>query len=137
MWLSYSLADWYLEAVFTRTFNLWPLDVIAKVGALALVVGIVLGLAYRERRLLWFLVPVASGHGFVLMSAVYANSMLRPSRSEGVTVPFLVVELVVCAYLVYRLTGSRLAASLLSAFTLSYACFAAFIAQMSLTGDWL
>jgi hypothetical protein len=50
---------------------------------------------------------------------------------------FLGVQLMICGYLLYRLIGARLEASILSFFCMTYALFAAFIATMAFSDTWL
>lgn len=135
MGLSVSLLEWYVEAIFARPSDLGMIGWIPKVGGAALLVGIILGVIRRQRSLLLFLIPLGVAHLFVALAGMFERSMTTPSNDLPVTIPFLLLQLAICTWLVYK--SGRLAALFLAIFVLTYSWFAGFIAAMALTGDWL
>lgn len=135
MWLSVSLLEWYFDAVFSGAQELGIIGIMPKVGAIALLTGVVFGSVQRQRSLLLFIIPVATAHVFVTAAGLFERSIPYPSHDGAVTVPFLLVQLAICTYLVFR--TARLASLFVAIFALTYSWFAGFIGAMALTGDWL
>ena len=131
MWLSVSLLEWYFEAIFASTTDLGILEVVPKIGATTLLAGVILGVIQRERSLLLFFIPVITAHVYVAGTGMFERSM----NYDSVGVPFLLMQLAICLYLVFR--TARVAALFLAIFVLTYSWFAGFIGSMALTGDWL
>ena len=50
---------------------------------------------------------------------------------------FMLLQIVGAAYIVWRLEGARWPAAAIAIFTSSYAFFAAFVASMAFSDDWL
>lgn len=134
MWLSASLLEWYFDAVSAGA-DLGIIGIMAKLGATALVVGVVLGVVGKQRPLLLFLLPIATAHAYVAAAAFFEGSMSYPSHYEAVAVPFLLTQLAICLYLVFK--TARVAALFLAIFVLTYSWHAGFIGGMALSGDWL
>lgn len=135
MWLSASLLEWYADAIFASWSNLGILEIVAKVGATALLAGVFLGFIRRQRSLLLFLIPVVTAHVYVAVAGLFERSMTGPSNDLPASVPFLLMQLGICLYLVFK--TARVAALFLAIFALTYSWFAGFIGAMALTGDWL
>ena len=135
MWLSSSLLEWYSGAVVANASDLPFIGVMAKVGAACLLAGVTLGLVQRQRSLLLFLIPLLTAHLYVVGAVLFERSMAYPSNDGRVVVPFLLMQLAGCLYLVFR--TARVAALFLAIFALTYSWFAGFIGGMALTGDWL
>ena len=133
MWLSASLLEWYFDAVFANASDI--IAVVAKIGATALLAGVILGLVQRQRSLLLFFIPVVTAHVYVAGAGLFEKSMTYPSNDGPAVVPFLLMQLAVCLYLVFR--TARVAGLFLAIFALTYSWFAGFIGGMALTGDWL
>jgi len=126
--------QWYFDAAFGADVLLFR--IFFGVGTLALVVGVVWGMLRREPRLFLFLIPlllsqflVAVAGGFERQGAV--------AWVDPLLFLFLASQMLLCLYLIYRLEEVRRAATALSLFSITYAVHAAFVAGMSLTGDWL
>jgi len=135
MWLSASLLEWYFDGIFASASDLGILGIVPKVGATALLAGVILGLIQRQRSLLLFLIPVVTAHIYVAVTGLFERSMTYPSNDLAASVPFLLIQLAVCLYLVFK--TARIAALFLAIFALTYSWFAGFIGAMALTGNWL
>ena len=135
MWLSVSLLEWYFGAVFSTARDMGIIGIMPKVGAIALLTGVIFASTQRQRSLLLFIIPVVTAHVFVAAAGLFERSIPYPSHDGAITIPFLLVQLTICTYLVFR-TG-RLASLFLAIFALTYSWFAGFIGAMALTGDWL
>ena len=135
MWLSVSLLEWYFDAVFASASDLGIIGIMPKVGAIALLAGIIFGFVQRQRSLLLFFIPVVTAHVFVAVAGLFERSITYPSNDGVATVPFLLVQVAICTYLVFK--TARLASLSLAIFALTYSWFAGFIGAMALTGDWL
>jgi hypothetical protein len=83
-----------------------------------------------------FLIPFAFSQMFVAIAGALRGHLRGPSNGPPLLL-FIAVQVVLVAYLVYRLGGARKSAAALAAFSLTYALFAAFVAGMSLSDDWL
>ena len=132
MWLSASLLEWYLDAIFASDLGI--LGIIVKVGGIALIAGVILGLIERQRSLLLFFVPFVTAHIFVAGAELFERSMTYPNDGTA-TYPFLLTQLAICTYLVFK--TARVASLFLAIFVLTYSWFAAFLGSMALTGNWL
>ena len=135
MWLSVFLLEWYFDAVFSSAPDLGIIGIMPKVGATALLTGVVFGLVERQRSLLLFVIPIVTAQVFVAAAGLFERSIAYPADDGAVTVPFLLVQLAICTYLVFK-TG-RAGSLSLAIFALTYSWFAGFISAMALTGDWL
>lgn len=134
--MSISLLEWYFEAIFPlQSTELGIIGTMAKVGAACLLAGVVLGLIQRHRPLLLFLIPAATAHLYVAGAGWFERSMPYPPGDRLAVVPFLLLQLALCLYLVFR--TARVAGVFLAIFALTYSWFAGFIGGMALTGDWL
>jgi len=132
--LTISSLEWFGEAIFQNGGDL--LTAVPTIGALSLALGLVLALFQRDRRLLFFLLPIAGSLVFVFVAGILDRSVAAGTSGFVVAV-FVIAQLLASAYFVVRLAGSRLAATAIATFSICYALHSAFIAGMSFTGDWI
>ena len=95
-----------------------------------------MGLIERRRSLFLFCFPFVLSEYYVVIASAFHG------RLSGVAtvVPagiFGVMQIVLIAYLAYRLRGFGLPAWALTVFSVSYACFAYFAGQMAWTDTFL
>jgi hypothetical protein len=108
-------------------------------GILSLAIGVVTGIAKREKRLLLFLLLPAASQ-ILLVVAGFARGAFRHNRSQlslWIIWTFILLQIAGAAYLAWRLKGARVPAAATGVFTSSYAFIAAFVASMALNDDWL
>jgi hypothetical protein len=134
-WLFLALPEWFFSALLSP-LGAGPLSAIPAAGAVALIVGIVLGVLKREARLLSFAGPFVASQIFVAVSGLMRGRLMNDPAGQFV-LAFLLVQLVGCCVLIYWIKGSRLAATSLTAFSVSYALFTAFVATMAFTDSWV
>jgi len=133
VWLFLATPAWYFSTVLAP-FSAGPLTAIPALGVLSLALGVTLGALKRERGLLVFaLLPLASQA--LVAVAGFMRGMLR--ESTPLIWAFLLLQVAVAAYLVWRVKRARLAAVALAVFAASYAFHAGFIASMAFTDTWL
>lgn len=108
----------------------------AWAGVLGLALGIALAVGKRERRLLWFLLPLLLTQLFLFAAGLF-HGQLDGSFLQWTLGGFLLAQIALALLLILRLEGARLAASGLGAFVLSYAWTGQFIAAMSFSDVWL
>jgi hypothetical protein len=135
LWLVLALPEWFFSA-FLHPVSGGPLTIVPAVGTASLCLGLVLGLISRERSLLLFLLPWAASETFVAIAGV-ARGRLTSTGVGPILIGFLIAQLLLSAYLLYRTRTRPWAAAALGLFSLTYAVFAAFVAGMALTDDWL
>jgi hypothetical protein len=135
IWLVSALPFWYLSAV-TRPPQLGVLYLVPCSGIVALVAGVVSSVVRGKRLLLLFLGPLLVSELYVAVAGFF-RGQLRGSASAVPFGVFAVLQASLIGFLVYRLKGARLAASLLAVFCVSYALFTAFVAAMACADDWL
>jgi hypothetical protein len=126
----WTIASPFREGAFTM---------IPALGVLSLAVGLVMGIAKREKRLLLFLLLFAASQ-ILLVAAGFARGAFKHNPSPGapwIIWTFLVLQVAGAAYLVWRLKGARAPAAAMAVFTSSYAHDAAFVASMALADDWV
>ena len=133
LWLLLSLPNWYFSSI--RDPLAGALAVIGVLGTVCLVVGLSLGIAMRERRLLLFIIPFLLSELVVFVAGVM-RGQLGAEVPSAALVAFLAVQLMLSGFLIYRLTGARWAASALALFSMSYAFMATIIASMMLSEAW-
>ena len=135
VWLTLALPQWYFPALLAP-FAAGPLTLIPASGALALLAGGGMAVVRRRREPLWFLVPAVASHVLVAVAGLM-RGRLDQDASNPVLIAFLVAQLVLCGFLIWRLRRARVEAALLTVFAMTYALFAAFIASMSFNDVWL
>ncbi len=84
---------------------------------------------------MFLLLPVASQ--VLVVVAGFMRGSLREEANQPILLAFLLLQIAVAAYFVFRLNGARLSAAALAVFTVSYALFAAFVAAMAFSDTWL
>jgi len=129
LWLFQALPKWYFSTVM-HPLSADALSAVPALGTVSLADGLTLGLIGREPRLFLFLIPFAFSQFFMAVAGVLRGEL--PGASS--TLPqlfFIVVQIVLVAYLIYYVAGARGAAVVLAAFSLTYALFASFVAAMS------
>ena len=62
---------------------------------------------------------------------------MRGSPTDWLLGAFLILQVLLCGYLIWRTKGARTAAAPIAVFCVSYAFFAAFIASMAFNDSWL
>jgi hypothetical protein len=134
LWFFMALAQWYFPCVLAP-FSAGPLTLIPAVGVVCLAIGAILGMRARAPSLLFFGVLALISHAYVALAGFLRGTM-HDSNSPMFLV-FLLLQVVLAGYLVYRVKGARLPAIFLAIFTSTYAFFASFIAAMSFSDTWL
>jgi hypothetical protein len=105
VWLFWALPIWYFSTI-VHPLSAGPLSAVPALGVISLVVGLTLGLSGREPRLLLFLIPFAFSQLFVAIAGALRGQL--PGASSGLPLLlFIVVQVVLVAYLIYRLEGAR------------------------------
>ncbi len=112
------------------------LEIVPWAGVVGLVLGIAWGTVKQQAPLCWFAVSPALTHVMVGIAFLFAGQM-KLSPSYWVLSGFLLLQLAVLGYLVFRFKGMRIPAVSLSIFGMSYAVFAAYVGGMALTNTWL
>jgi len=135
IWLFLALPNWCFSTI-VNPLSAGPLSAIPALGVISLVVGLILALSGREPRLFLFLIPFTLSQLFVAIAGAL-RGQLREESSLTPSLLFIVVQVVLVAYLIYYLAGARGAAVALAAFSLTYALFAGFVAGMSFSDNWL
>lgn len=108
----------------------------AWIGVLGLVLGLVLAVSRRDKRLLWLLLPLLVTQVFLFAAGLLRDQVDGPILQWTLS-GFLLAQIVLTVLLILRLKGARLPAAGLGVFGLSYAWTAQFIASMSFSGAWL
>jgi len=137
VWLFLAVPAWYSSAIISP-FGAGPLTEIPALGIASLAVGIVLGILSRKTSLLIFLLLPAASQILVVVAGFLRGAF----RSDGNQLSFwlsafVLLQIACAAYLVWRLRGARRPATALAVFTSSYAFFAAFVAAMAFSDNWL
>jgi hypothetical protein len=112
------------------------LTAIPALGTVCLMLGIGLALVRGRRSLLLFLIPLIASEAFVALAGMMRGDF-RGETANPILLGFLAAQLIVSAWIVYRCRAALPAALLLAIFSISYALFAAFVAAMSFSDDWL
>jgi len=135
VWLFVLVPQWYF-ATLAHPFEAGLVSLIPVGGIVCLAVGVIVGAVKRQWNLFRFAASVVISAAFVAAAGVLRD---RLAEEIGllVTFVFLVFQLVLVGYLVYRAKGARPAAIALALFCLSYALFTAFVAAMAFSNDWL
>ena len=135
LWLVSALPVWYFSAI-ANPFRAGILSFIPFVGTLGLVAGGVIGVVQRARALLLFFFPFAVSECYVAIAGSL-RGQLRGNESLAPSCIFILVQLALIGYFVYRGRRARLAALALSLFSASYALFALFVGGLAFADDWL
>ena len=135
IWLFTALPKWFLSAVLSP-FSAGALTLIPAVGTVCLAIGIALAVRLRAKSLWVFVLPALISQAFVAVAGFFRGALVA-SAAEPILVTFLVVQLVLSLYLIYPHRKTWLPATLLAAFSISYAWHALFIASMAFTDSWL
>ncbi|HZT35269.1 MAG TPA: hypothetical protein VFA15_05075 [Nitrososphaera sp.] len=112
------------------------LALIPFIGLVCLLVGVVMGIIERRRTLWLFLIPFIASECYVGIAALFHGHL----SAHATLVPaciFAFVQIVLIAYLVYRLRGADPAVWALAVFSLSYAASAYFVGQMAWTDTFV
>jgi len=134
-WLFCSVPAWYFSALL-KPSGAGFLSAVPALGALCFIIGTLWGILKRKPGLLIFCPLIVVSQALVVIAG-----FMRGSVSGGVTSfilnSFLLLQVIAAGYFVWRLKGTRGPASALAIFTSSYAAFAAFVAAMAFTDNWL
>lgn len=135
IWLSLALPEWYFSTV-VAPFSAGALSAIPAIGVVCLVIGSIWGGLKRWRELLVFsTMPIASQ--VLVAVAGFVRGAVEASASNFVLSVFLLFQLALAGYFVFRLKDTRPQALMLAVFGMSYAFFASFIASMAFGDVWL
>jgi hypothetical protein len=139
VWLFCAVPTWYFSTLL-MPFGAGMLSAIPASGAVCLVIGAVWGIIERKANLLVFLLLIVASQALVVVAGFWRGS-LRGTTNEltlqtllGI---FLLLQIAIAGYFVWRLKGARWPAAALAIFTSSYAAFGAFVAAMAFSNDWL
>ena len=133
--LSIQLPMWMLSSI-ASPFSMGAFTLIPAVGGVCLAFGLTVAVRRRLGALWTFVIPPLISHAFVAAAGLYRGA-LDTAAAENVLDVFLMLQLAMCLYLVYRHRTSWVPAALLAAFSLSYAFCAVPIVSMTLTDTWL
>lgn len=116
VWFLFDMPRMYFGAVGTST----DFKVLAWPGTIGLVLGTLAGIWWGRPGLLWFLLLFLLSEVFVAAAQLF-NGQIYGYPLLALLAIFLLLQLGVAGYLIVHLKGSRIAAALLSVFTVSYA----------------
>ncbi|WP_193369276.1 hypothetical protein [Pelagibius marinus] len=133
-----SVGLWLFVAVPIMYFRLLHIDfgfmsIVAWVGLLSLIGGLVMGLRSKRKELLWFFVPFFLGHFYLVfyLGAAFLLQAVSPSKwVDYVSLVFIVFEISILLALLIRLKGARIPAAALSVFNGAYTLVAVGMAYM-------
>jgi hypothetical protein len=137
VWLFLAVPAWYSSTIVSP-FSAGPLSAIPALGILSLTIGVVLGIVKRKTSLLIFLLlPTASQ--ILVVVAGFMRGAFRSDANQLTLwiLTFVLLQMAGAGYIVWRLKGARGPATAIAVFTSSYAVFAAFVAAMAFSDDWL
>lgn len=131
------LPYWYLGALDAISKpDAFLFGFISWAGIIGLMFGLLWGIVNRHVALCWFVIsPVLSSMMFGI-TGLFARQ-LDSLVTEWLFLGFLLVQLAILSFLVFRSRGMRIPAISLSVFGFCYALFAGFFGAMALTGAWL
>lgn len=136
IWLISMAPQWFFATVMDPLREGYA-SAVPAIGAYALALGVILGLVFWRRQLLYFLVPLALSIGVI----VTAGFMRGDFRDETIIGPgligFVSIQALLAVYLAYKAEGARLAGTAFAVFSVSHTLFVAKIATMSLTNNWV
>jgi hypothetical protein len=142
IWLFLAVPAWYCSIIIS-SLSAGLLSVIPALGILSLAIGIVVGIAKRERGLLIFLLLPAASQILVVVAG-FMRGAFQPEANQLdqlalwiILATFMLLQIVGAAYIVWRLEGTRGPAAAIAIFTSSYALFAAFVGAMAFSDSWL
>lgn len=137
IWLFLSTPYWFFSFLgVVLKPDAFVFGLISWSGTIGLLAGVLLGIRGRHSRLLWFAIsPLLSQ--LLVVAAGLARGQVPGDPASWINGAFLVMQAGFLAFLVFRFRGLRAPAISLAVFGLSYALFAAFIAGMAFTDDWL
>lgn len=131
---------WVLPWWYFGSLVLWPgapvLQIVPWAGVIGLCVGLAWGTVKQQAALCRLAVSPVLSHAMVGIAFLFAGQM-ELSISYWLTSGFLLVQLAILSFLVFRFKGMRIPAVSLSIFGMSYALFAAYVGGMALTNTWL
>lgn len=135
LWLILVTPQWYFSSI-TEPFSAGVLSVIPSLGIVCLPVGIALGVRHRDQRMLLFCAPFVLSVLYVGVAGLLRGA-LPISWGGFVLYGFLGLQLLLTAWLIYRLWHDLPAATMLGTFSMTYAFFAGFVASMAFTDSRL
>ena len=136
IWLFTELPQWFLFSAVIPPGILGALGPISAIGTVCAIIGIVLAALRRAKSLWVFVIPALISQAYVAFAGLLRGAF--ESYAVGPPLfPFLIFQLVLALYLIYRLREALLPATLLAAFSISYALFASFMADMAFTNNWI
>jgi len=138
IWLFWMVPVEYFWTIVSP-FSTDLLTIVPVLGILSLAIGVVTGVAKREKRLLLFLLLPAASQIFLVVAGFARGTFRRDPNHVSLWIfwAFILLQLACAAYLAWRLKGARGPAAAMAVFTSSYAFFAAFVASMAFADDWL
>ena len=138
IWLFLAVPAWYCSTIVSP-FSAGLLSAIPALGILSLTIGVVVGIAKRELGLLIFLLLPAASQILVVVAGFKRGAFQHDANQLALWIigTFMLLQIVGAAYIVWRLKGARGPAAAIAIFTSSYALFAAFVAAMAFSDNWL
>jgi len=133
IWLTMALPTWFFQTI-RQPFGAGLLTMIPAAGIVCLVIGVLIGAIRRQPKLFAFMTSVFASQALVAVAGFWRGQLNEP----GIVLnAFMLLQLLLVIYLIYRLEGARLAALFLGAFSMAYAFEAWFISTMSFRDIWL
>jgi hypothetical protein len=117
-------------------FGQGALSAIPTVAMAALVVGLAIGLYRRDARLFTFLLPVLLSQLLLLLAGIGAGRA-DVAAADLMLNAFMIVQCSLALLFVWRIDGTRMAATALAIFNLGYALFVAFVAANAMGTRWI
>jgi hypothetical protein len=139
VWLFWAVPAWYFSTLL-MPFGAGPLSAIPASGAVGLVIGAGWGVIKRKTNLLIFLMLILASQALVVVAGFLRGSLRGTTNQltlQTLLGTFLLLQIAIAGYFVWRLKGARWPAVALAIFTSSYAAFGAFVAAMAFSDDWL
>jgi hypothetical protein len=135
------MAWWTAKQALSVVVGFWPVTVVW----LAVVVGTAIFAAQWHRaaltRAIWALLPFAFSAAIIFCGVVFNNPgglrQLSSTAASALLAVLLVGQLALSVFLVWRLSGIRIVASVLSVGGVWLSFWGAFVSTMSMSGEWL
>ena len=109
------------------------MSVVAWVGLLCLIGGLIMGLRSKRKGLLWFLVPILLSHFYLVLHMgliILLQTVFSSEITDYISVVFIVIVISILLALLIRLKGVRIPAASLSVFCGAYTITAIALAHM-------
>ena len=132
---------WLADQALGGLLYFWPLTLGLTVLVVATLVGVVRRRDLTVRNVLWSVTPVMIPAALIAWGVVFRDvgldDDLQLTWESRAVYALLLAQLPVSTVAVWRAVSARLFAAALSALIAHYSFWAAFVAGMSVTNDWI